>query len=145
MIMTRSVTGCLAAVVGVAVLVGWSQSAMAQADPGLRGGAAGAGGALSGISTSNNAFFSSGQAAFDAPELIADGLGPRFNLDSCSGCHAQPSIGGSSPATNPQVAIATASGARNTVPSFITSNGPIREVRFKSDGGVHDLYVISGR
>src|SRR5215475_8956002 len=142
---TRSVSGYLAMAIGMTALVGGTQSAMAQVDPGVRGGAAGAGGALSGISTSNNAFFSSGQAAFDAPELVADGLGPRFNLDSCSGCHAQPSIGGSSPATNPQVAIATASGAKNTVPSFITSNGPIREARFKSDGGVHALFVISGR
>jgi CxxC motif-containing protein (DUF1111 family) len=126
-------------------LVGWNQAAMAQTDPGVRGGAAGAGGALSGISTNNSAFFTAGQAAFDAPELIADGLGPRFNLDSCGGCHAQPAVGGSSPATNPQVAVATASGARNTVPSFITRNGPIREARFKSDGGVHALFVISGR
>jgi CxxC motif-containing protein (DUF1111 family) len=142
---TRSVTRYWAMAIGMTALVGWSQAAMAQQDPGPRGGAAGAGGALSGISTSNNAFFTAGQAVFDAPELIADGLGPRFNLDSCSGCHAQPAAGGSSPATNPQVAVATASGARNTVPSFITTNGPIREARFKSDGGVHALFVISGR
>jgi hypothetical protein len=52
---------------------------------------------------------------------------------------------------NPQFAIATAFGARNTVPSFITLNGPIREARFKRlpngqpDGGVHALFVISQR
>jgi CxxC motif-containing protein (DUF1111 family) len=46
---------------------------------------------------------------------------------------------------NPQVAIATLDGAKNTVPSFITATGPIREARFKSDGGVHDLYTIAGR
>jgi CxxC motif-containing protein (DUF1111 family) len=52
---------------------------------------------------------------------------------------------------NPQVALATAMGARNTVPTFITANGPIREARFKftnngtRDGGVHSLFVISGR
>ena len=46
---------------------------------------------------------------------------------------------------------ATAFGARNTVPSFITLNGPIREARFKRlpngqpDGGVHGLFVISRR
>src|SRR5262249_47007925 len=82
------------------------------------------------------------------------GLGPRFNLDSCSGCHAQPAIGGSSPATNPQVAMATKAGATNTVPEFITSTGPIREARFKfanpptntiRDGGVHALFTITGR
>jgi len=37
------------------------------------------------------------------------------------------------------------------VPSFITLNGPIREARFQykfgrqPDGGVHSLFVISGR
>jgi len=52
---------------------------------------------------------------------------------------------------NPQVALATALGANNVVPNFITANGPIREARFKftpngtRDGGVHSLFVISGR
>ena len=83
--------------------------------------------------------------------LAADGLGPTFNLDSCSGCHSQPAIGGTSPATNPQVAVATLMGAKNVVPSFITANGPIREARFvrnrdgSPDGGVHGLFVITGR
>jgi CxxC motif-containing protein (DUF1111 family) len=52
---------------------------------------------------------------------------------------------------NPQVAMATASGARNTVPFFVKPDGPVREARFKyksdgtRDGGVHALFVISGR
>ncbi len=79
------------------------------------------------------------------------GLGPGFNMDSCGGCHAFPALGGSSPQINPQVAVATKNGARNTIPSFITANGPVREVRFKTkpdgtpDGGVHDLFTITGR
>jgi hypothetical protein len=42
-------------------------------------------------------------------------------------------------------------GATNTIPSFITSNGPVREARFIKrpdgtlDGGVHDLFSIAGR
>jgi hypothetical protein len=42
-------------------------------------------------------------------------------------------------------------GATNVVPSFITVNGPIREARFvrkpdgTPDGGVHGLFVITGR
>jgi CxxC motif-containing protein (DUF1111 family) len=42
-------------------------------------------------------------------------------------------------------------GARNTLPPFIVANGPIREARFQyqangqRDGGVHSLFVISGR
>ena len=32
----------------------------------------------------------------------------------------------------------------NKLPSFITANGPVREARFESDGGVHDLFTIAG-
>jgi hypothetical protein len=36
--------------------------------------------------------------------------------------------------TNPQIAVATSDGARNTIPSFITRNGPVREaVRVRSE------------
>lgn len=88
------------------------------------------------------------------------GLGPTFNANGCAVCHSQPAILGSSPApsspqvpvSNPQVALATHAGARNTVPSFITAAGPIREARFvtdpstgAADGGVHGLYTIAGR
>ncbi len=72
-------------------------------------------------------------------------------MDSCAGCHAFPDAGGSSPALNPQIAVATKAGAKNAIPPFITASGPVREVRFKldqsgnADGGVHDLFVISGR
>src|SRR5438128_796956 len=120
-------------------------------DPGVRGGPAGAGNSLTTLTTAQKAFFAAGQDAFVEVEGIGDGLGPRFNLDSCVGCHAQPAIGGSSPAVNPQVGMATAMGARNVVPSFIKKDGPVREARFKykadgsRDGGVHALFVISGR
>jgi CxxC motif-containing protein (DUF1111 family) len=46
---------------------------------------------------------------------------------------------------NPEMTRAKAAGAGNVVPPFIAPNGPVREVRFKSDGGVHDLFVITGR
>ena len=59
------------------------------------------------------------------------------------------------PVPNPQVGLATLDGAQNTVPSFITASGPVREARFVSldatnshaglDGGVHALYTIQGR
>jgi CxxC motif-containing protein (DUF1111 family) len=80
------------------------------------------------------------------------GLGPRFNGNSCAQCHAFPVVLGASPVTNPQVALATLDGATNTVPSFITKEGPIREVRFinvpgttTADGNVHNLFTIKGR
>jgi CxxC motif-containing protein (DUF1111 family) len=78
-------------------------------------------------------------------------MGPGFNLDGCAGCHLHPAVGGTSPPVNPQVELATAFGARNVVPPFIQVDGPVREARFKlrpngaRDGGVHALYVISGR
>jgi CxxC motif-containing protein (DUF1111 family) len=120
-------------------------------DPGVRGGAADVGGMLLGLTPTQQALFDVGLDTFQAVDDIADGLGPRFNLNSCAGCHAQPAIGGTSPFTNPQVALATFNGSRNTVPSFITVTGPVREARFKrnpngtSDGGVHNVFVISGR
>jgi CxxC motif-containing protein (DUF1111 family) len=126
-------------------------SAFAQVDPGVRAGAAGAGQPLPGLTANEAIFFDVGRDDFNEAEGVGDGLGPRFNLDGCGGCHFQPGIGGSSGTVNPQFAIATAFGARNTVPSFITQNGPIREARFKrttsgaADGGVHALFVISQR
>lgn len=131
-----------------------SQAATAPVDPGVRGGA-GAGTAFNGLSADETAFFQDGRTRFAEVESVTggqnNGLGPRFNSNSCLSCHAQPSIGGSSPAANPSIAIATLNGAKNVVPWFITQNGPIREARFKrnpdgtNDGGVHSLFVITGR
>jgi CxxC motif-containing protein (DUF1111 family) len=54
------------------------------------------------------------------------------------------------PSANHDFAIANLDGATNTVPSFVTANGPIREARFilnqkRLDGGVHNLFTIAGR
>src|ERR1700736_2250332 len=120
-------------------------------DPGPRGGPAGAGGPLPGLSGDEKALFDAAKVIFKEIDTVSKGLGPRFNLDSCAGCHAAPAVGGSSPATNPQIAVATLNGAKNVVPSFITEKGPVREARFvrnrdgTPDGGVHDLFVITGR
>ena len=82
---------------------------------------------------------------------MPDGLGPRMNLDGCGGCHAQPAVGGTSPAVNPQVDFASKLGGTDAVPSFITLNGPVREARFvrnpdgTPDGGVTNLFTITGR
>src|SRR5262249_13752763 len=138
-----------------------TSAAQAQTDPGVRRGAAGAGGPIAGLTVQEGKFFSSGQGAFLEVDSVrgtisgtGSGLGPRFNLDTCSGCHAQPATGGTSPFTNPQVPVATKNGATNRVPFFITTNGPVREARFKfadppfntiRDGGVHDLYTITNR
>jgi len=141
--------------------------ARAQKDPGPRGGAAAAGGPYPTLNASEQAFFNSAAGVFAEVDSVlgnisgesGTGLGPMFNANSCATCHAEPAMGGSSPGMispqhpvpNPQIALATLDGAQNSVPSFITANGPVREARFvrnsngTPDGGVHDLYTITGR
>jgi len=120
-------------------------------DPGVRGGTGAAGGAIAGLTANQKMFFDAGLEDFSEEETVPEGLGPTMNLDGCGGCHSQPAIGGSSPPVNPQVAFAGKLHARNKVPPFITATGPVREVRFirnadgSPDGGVHDLYTITGR
>ncbi len=136
---------------------------LAQTDPGPRSGPAGAGGPFPTLTASEQAAFTSARATFNEVDSVSGtepgapgvGLGPTFNGNSCGMCHAHPDSGGSSPAANPQVALATRYGATNSVPSFITADGPVREARFIStnpnnpsaslDGGVHGLYTIKGR
>jgi len=146
-----------AAIVAVALSVGvyaFGQAKSAPVDPGVRGGPAGGGTPLKGLTADETAFFQDGQARFADIEAVTNGtnngLGPRFNSNQCFSCHSQPDEGGSSPARNPLIVVATFNGAKNTVPWFITQNGPVREARFKksngvSDGSVHNLFVITGR
>jgi len=122
-------------------------------DPGVRSGGNTdtPGNPLSTLTANQLAYFNAGKAQFLQVEGITDGLGPRMNLDSCAGCHAQPAVGGTSPKVNPQVALAKSAGATNIVPTFISVNGPVREARFVKgpdgsvDGGVHSLFTIGGR
>jgi CxxC motif-containing protein (DUF1111 family) len=131
----------------MALLLGAAMTLQAQTDPGPRGGATGAGGPVPGLSVHEGKFFNDGQTRFQEVEGIANGLGPRFNLTSCVGCHAQPAAGGSSPASNPQVNGNVAPPAQVSVLTslgLISGDGPVREIRFRSDGGVHDLFTIVG-
>jgi CxxC motif-containing protein (DUF1111 family) len=140
-------------------------------DPGVRGGTVDAGQPLASLSQTTGAteFFNNGFGRFQDIESVQggtnNGLGPRFNTNQCSSCHAQPNVGGSSPSLNafpnigpnPETLVYNLDGAQNTLPSFITPDGPVREARFKffwnpdgslsnaPDGGVHDLFVITGR
>jgi CxxC motif-containing protein (DUF1111 family) len=122
-------------------------------DPGVRGGAPGAGGHLDGLSRTEARFFELGKEDFEEVEDVADGLGPRMNLDGCGSCHQQPAIGGTSPALNPQVAFANATRPSQlpAIAAFIRPDGPIREVRRvrnpdgTRDGGVINTFTITGR
>lgn len=136
-------------------------------DPGVRAGSVNAGQPLTTLTSSQLEFFQDGQTRFNNVDSVTGanpGLGPTYNSNSCGSCHSQPAAGGSSPSAaqypgigpNPQVAAATAGGATNHVPFFVTLSGPVREARFPfvvsngsvtstPDGGVHDLYTITGR
>jgi len=144
---------------------------MSPRDPGVRGGTVDSGKPLASISQTSGVydFFSNGLLRFQEVEVVQggtnNGLGPRFNSNQCSSCHSQPAIGGTSPSAtifpfigpNPETLVYSLNGAQNALPPFITPEGPAREARFKfflnpngslsnnPDGGVHDLFVISGR
>jgi CxxC motif-containing protein (DUF1111 family) len=137
-----------------------SPAAFPQArDPGVRRAATDGGPPLplSGMTPDELTFFQDGASRFETVEVVSgatstqgNGLGPRFNSNQCSSCHAQPYMGGSSPATNPLFGVANADGATNQMPWFEAQSGPIREARFiqsngVADGGVHNVFVISGR
>jgi len=151
-------------------------AAWAQQDPGVQSGVRT--GTFAGITVStggplinpNNdpngftAFFEDGLSRFQEVEQVSNadnvGLGPRFNSNQCASCHAQPTIGGSGAAVNPQFTFVSTgvAGPHNTVPSFITANGPTREVRFPfflnsngtvntsaPNGNVEDIFTVAGR
>ncbi|MGB2602390.1 MAG: di-heme oxidoredictase family protein [Candidatus Sulfotelmatobacter sp.] len=159
-------TSRFASVLTLAVLF-LAGMALTQTDPGVQSGNRGTGAALSSVLANNPsgilAFFTDGQTRFQEVEAVSNsanvGLGPRFNSNQCSSCHAQPAIGGTGPATNPQF-LFTSNGVApgNTTPSFITANGPTREARFPfffnnngsvntnaPNGGVEDLFTVTGR
>jgi CxxC motif-containing protein (DUF1111 family) len=125
----------------------------APVDPGIRSGAAGAGGFLAGLSADEVNFANAAAMRFEKiwsvsgaiPGEAGIGLGPRYSTNGCSACHAFPAIGGSSPPTNPEIAMATLDGATNAVPSFITANGPVRIAFQPSNGRLLKLYTIQGR
>jgi CxxC motif-containing protein (DUF1111 family) len=136
-------------------------------DPGVRGGTVDAGLPLASVASTPGLsdLFNNGSTQFQEDQVVQgdnNGLGPRFNSNSCGSCHSQPAIGGTSPSQavfpfvgpNPE---AQDFGGANQMPPFITEDGPVREARFKfflnpdgtlsstRDGGVHDLFVITGR
>ena len=97
-------------------------------DPGVRSGPVPTDLKLPGLTPSEQRAFDVGLGAFQEVASVQGvipgteaGLGPRFNLDGCAGCHTQPAVGGSSPAINPQVEVAKKEGASNDLPPFIKS------------------------
>jgi CxxC motif-containing protein (DUF1111 family) len=158
-------TGRLFVSIGLSLFLAVTVSA--QTDPGVQSGNRGTGATLIPQSDTTGflTFFNDGLNRFQAVESVSgnpagnNGLGPRFNSNSCVSCHAQPAAGGSGPATNPQFAFAGSSVAPdNTTPYFVTATGPTREARFpfyfnnngsantnSPNGGVEDLFTVTGR
>jgi CxxC motif-containing protein (DUF1111 family) len=159
-------TAKLASVLSLALLF-FAGMAIAQSDPGLQTANRGTGAALASVNPNDGTqqFFLDGQSRFQDVESVSNsptgnnGLGPRFNSNSCSSCHAQPAVGGTGPAVNPQASFVSSGVAPNdTTPSFITRNGPTREARFpfffnangtantnNPNGGVETIFTVSGR
>src|SRR5580698_2504184 len=132
-------TGRLASILSLLAVLLFPGMAFAQTDPGVRTGAInGQAGAsvtnplpLASVAANNPTgsleFFQNGLARFREVEVVSgganNGLGPRFNFNQCSGCHSQPTIGGSGPSANPEftvIANGIANGSANTIPSFLT-------------------------
>src|SRR5258708_24952684 len=61
----------------------WSSFSFNAIDPGGRGGAAGAGWQLAGLSGTQVAFFTAGASAFAAEANVPKGLAPRMDPDNC--------------------------------------------------------------
>ncbi|MGA7855937.1 MAG: di-heme oxidoredictase family protein, partial [Candidatus Acidiferrales bacterium] len=142
-------------------------------DPGVRSDAVVVGTPLASLNSDQLQYFQDGMSRFTQIDSVSGnisgepgtGLGPGFNSNSCSSCHAQPAVGGTSPSTtaypfvgpNPQIAAANDAGANNSIPYFISADGPVREARFPfavaangsvtqtPDGGVHKVFTIAGR
>src|SRR5258708_34325824 len=81
------------ACVGATVVIAAAVCCAQPRDPGVRSGSPGAGGPLTGLTAAQLAAFTAGLAVFQEIDDVADGLGPRFNLDSCGGGHRVPALG----------------------------------------------------
>lgn len=141
--------------------------AVAQTDPGVQSSNRGTGATLIPASDTTGflTFFNDGLSRFQDVESVSNsptgnnGLGPRFNSNSCSSCHAQPAVGGTGAAVNPQFTFAGSPVApKDATPYFLAANGPTVEARFpfffnsngtvntsNPNGGVEDLFTVSGR
>ena len=76
------------------------QSLTAQTDPGFRASAPLAGAPVAGLSPEQLAMFNQAKTAFQEVDGVAEGLGPRFNADSCATPHLS-SLGGQQPTQQP--------------------------------------------
>jgi len=134
-------------------------TAQTATDPGVRGGAAGAGGYVKNLNQYQAAMEVGIKSFIEEVNVVAGGtstkrvgLGARFDHNACTGCHAQPAGGGSSLPNNPLFSVYQLMGDQNVMPFFETPSGPTLVARFPyqsdlvtPDGHVHQLFTITGR
>lgn len=81
--------------------LGLAGPALAQVDPGVRVGPAGAGLPLAGLTPAQTTIFNNAKATFQEVDSVSGtivgeagkGLGTGFNMNSCVGCHKFPADG----------------------------------------------------
>src|SRR5579862_721481 len=130
---------------GILILMLWSGILLAPAvaqvrDPGVRAAATDGGPPvpLPGLIAIEQQFFQDGLNRFTTVEVVSgatttqdvsqgNGLGPRFNSNSCVSCDEQTYRGGWRTAANTLYAKVNAEGAGNQMPWFEAENGPVRE------------------
>ncbi len=133
-------------------------------DPGVRGGPPDAGTFVTGLTTNQKGVEGTITGTFTEINAVTQtgngatgnfGLGPRFNFNSCNGCHAQPAVGGAAPFTNGFFQVFDLNGALNEMPSFESEAGVMANARFPQvlpgnpypipAGFTQELFTITGR
>ncbi|MBI4909096.1 MAG: thiol oxidoreductase [Acidobacteria bacterium] len=142
------------------VLLALQSASYVPKDPGVRKDPSNAGGMFTGMTSPERELFRQGLEVFQTINSVQGdrfyegtegGLGPFFSHERCSGCHAYPAAGGSSPERNTQIAAANKAGARNRIPGFLRPDSPTLQARIRRhpngtrDGRVYPLFSISGR
>jgi CxxC motif-containing protein (DUF1111 family) len=165
----KAVSRFLLIVLGVLTLVPLAMvvavRAQSQAqDPGPRGGPPGAGTFIVGLTSNQKNVEGTITGTFTEINSVTgtgdggtgnSGLGPRFNFNSCNGCHAQPAVGGAAPFTNGFFSVFFLDGALNEMPSFESQTGVMANARFPQvlpgnpysipAGFTQELFTITGR
>jgi CxxC motif-containing protein (DUF1111 family) len=155
------ITAAVLALAPLLMVVAVRAQSQAQ-DPGVRGGSPGAGTFFSGLSTNQKAVEGTISATFIEINSVTGvgnggtgnlGLGPRFDLNSCNGCHAQPATGGSAPFTSNFFSVFDLDGALNEMPYFEAASGSMLNAHFPTalggdpipSGFTQQLFTITGR
>jgi len=116
----------------------------------VRSGEAGAGGSLPGVVGAELAAFNGGLEAFQEVDGVARDSG-HASISIVAPAATRSLRSAYKPKLNPQIAMATAMRANNTIPWFLSSDGPIREVRFRRnpdgspDAACMRVHISAGR